>query len=134
MKNPSRPPWISIAYLAWGIWLAVWTVGLLRPEPIAVRDAVVPNAWAYWVSKIMHVLGYAALVSWPAFRWRAHWFWIGLGGVAHGAATEALQPFFGRNGTLTDVGWDVLGLLLGLIPTLWAIRRKRQDSENRSRA
>lgn len=134
MTNTKRPLWISLTYLAWAIWLVVWTVGLLRPEPIAVRDAVVPNAMAFWVSKIMHVLGYAALVGWPAFRWWPHCFWIGLGGLAHGAATEALQPFFGRNGTLIDVGWDALGLFLGLLTAFWANRPKSEDGEYGSRA
>jgi len=111
----------SIAHLAWAVWLVVWTVGLLRPEPIAMRDAVVPSALAYWVSKTMHILGYAALVAWPAFHWKPRWLWVGLGALAHGVTTEALQPFCGRNGTLVDVGWDALGILLGLLPTIWLV-------------
>lgn len=119
MPNPMYLPnraWIlRITFPLWILWGIVWTVGLLRPEPIRMRDAVVPGALAIFVSKGLHVVGYLILALWPAVRWGPKQLWVvGLCCIGHGFLTETLQPYCGRNGSWMDVGWDALGVLLGL--------------------
>lgn len=112
------PDWLArLFWVLWVIWGVAWTVGLLRPEPIQVRQVIIPDSWAYAVSKSLHVFGYAALVLWPAWRFGPRW--AGPVALGHGALTETLQPYCGRNGSLMDVGFDAGGVLLGLAIAFW---------------
>ena len=115
-----------LGFLLWSGWLVVWTVGLLRTEPISLREAVIPDGYAFVASKSMHIIGYTFLASWPAFCFPKHWRWIAAGCLIHGITTEFLQPFCGRNGSVLDVGWDGIGIGLGVLFGRWANGKNRK--------
>jgi VanZ family protein len=116
MPNTINSGWKRLLAITWLVWVTLWTVGLLRPETLVVRDAVIPIEFAFWASKSLHVVGYLALTLWPAWHFgRPHWLLVVLASVAHGMATEAIQPFCGRHGSILDVGWDSMGITAGLL-------------------
>ena len=96
----------------WSLLLAI-SVALLRPEPIAVRDELVPEEGRFHAAKAFHVLGYALLTILAATGYPHRGVLIGLILVAHGALVEIIQPHVGRNGTVIDVAFDAAGVALG---------------------
>jgi VanZ family protein len=44
------------------------------------------------------------------------------GMLAHGGLIELIQPHVGRNGSISDVGFDALGILLGWAFSYWMLR------------
>lgn len=131
-------------WLGWGLWglfLIVWTVALLRPEPVTIQEVAVPSAWRYFLAKGFHVGMYAILATWGGYlvslatsvsvnairagntrgagiAYRALGV-LGLVLLGHGALSEFLQTFTSkRHGSVIDVLWDGLGVVLGLF-TLW---------------
>jgi hypothetical protein len=82
---------------------------------IRLRDAVIPEDFAYLASKSVHVLAYALFAiltsRLPARRW------LLLLVILHGPLTEFLQQFTDRTPQLTDVGLDWLGVGLGVLVT-----------------
>jgi VanZ family protein len=115
-------------WLPWVVWaalLALWTFGLLAPDPVPPGVSV-PRGFAFPVAKCLHVSAYtllAALLAWlpvgPGLRWA-----LALGLVLHGGATEFVQTFIPtRTGTLRDVALDTLGVTLG-VALSWAWWRR----------
>ena len=102
----------------WGVCLAVWTAALLTTYPVQVSKEVLPPQWGFPAAKTLHVSAYAfltALAAWlPA---RRCWPLLVLLSL-HGCATEFFQQWVpGRHGSFMDVGWDHLGIALGLALT-----------------
>lgn len=95
----------------------VLTAALLRPEPaLASRELLPPDA-EYPAAKAVHITAYALLVLLLALsRWPREVTWLGLGLISlHAAWTEVGQTFVpGRYGSLRDVGFDHVGILIGL--------------------
>ena len=97
----------------WGLLVAV-SIALLRPEPIAVRDELVPEEGRFHAAKAFHIIGYAILTGLGTIGFPGRGITLGACLVAHGALVEIIQPHVGRNGTVTDVAFDAVGVLLGL--------------------
>jgi VanZ family protein len=104
----------------WWLAVAVWTAGLLMPNPGELtQDVLSPDA-TFTLAKTLHVSAYAflaATVPWvglPAASW-----WLVAFLSLHGAGTEFLQQWVpGRTASLKDVGLDNIGIALGLLATL----------------
>lgn len=112
----------------WLIWISVvivWTVALEVPisDPGAVpaREFILTNKYVF--GKSLHVVAYglvAVLSAWVPlpgrYRWLMMFFLMG-----HAWATEmlqmALEPWCHRGGSLADVGYDILGIVLGVAAT-----------------
>jgi hypothetical protein len=110
------PPWRRRGVI-WLVYIIVWTIGLLMPMEPTTGQAVTPR---YIAAKILHVTAYAGLAALSGWlhvpcRWR----WLLLFVImAHAPATELLQlNIQGRTGKLLDVGFDHLGIGLGLLLT-----------------
>jgi hypothetical protein len=109
-------------WLLWLLAVALWTTALLTTFPVHVKDAVFPPEAGYGAAKTLHVSAYAflaATAAWllPGSRFR-------LTPVVflsfHAFATEFLQTFTeSRHGCLTDVGFNHVGIALGVLLTLW---------------
>jgi hypothetical protein len=116
----------------WVVWLglvAVWTVGLLTPNPDrAVRDVLPPQA-LFPAAKALHVSAYAflaALAAWLPLRGPLRGLPVAFLAL-HGAATEFLQQFVPtRTASVRDVLLDLAGIGLGLILS-WPWWRPRRD-------
>lgn len=110
------------AIICWGFWalLVAVSVALLRPEPIQVRDELVPEDARFHAAKIFHIAGYAIMASigFAAYPRRVPWVVAGL--MVHGALMEVIQPHVGRHGTIMDAGFNTLGVALGLF-TRWSL-------------
>ena len=116
----SRWPRPLVRWSLWSAVMVVWTILLVIPVPDTdglIGDISVGRR--YLIAKSVHVLAYAGLIilsAWlhapPRFRWILV-FVI----MAHGTVTELIQREVGRTGTLDDVGFDNLGVFLGLLLT-----------------
>lgn len=106
--------WASV----WWLGLAIWTVLLLMPIPAQTGDTLdgITLGRKYLVAKMLHVTAYGVF-AWWAGRLHARRRWLILFVLmAHATATELLQHYVvGRNGDLRDVGFDHLGVLIGLL-------------------
>jgi VanZ family protein len=113
-------------WLVWGVALFLWTVALLRPEPIQVSQVVLPSAARFPAAKTLHVTAYAVLTILTALLplRRTARLWPLLLLVLHGPATEYLQNFVTlRSGSVMDAAFDMMGIGLGLILTApWWLR------------
>jgi VanZ family protein len=116
----------------WGLCVAVWTVFLLTPHPVRVGHQVLPPTIHYPVSKCLHVGVYALLTGmlpWLGPRSGLRWGLVVFLSL-HAAATEWAQQWVPeRTGSLTDVGFDHVGIVLGLACTWWAWWSPRRASE-----
>jgi VanZ family protein len=97
----------------------LWTILLLVPIPDTGPLEDLPPGRREIVAKFVHVITYALLAvmgGWlhVTVRWRWALLFVLM---AHGTLTELLQTQVGRGGSLGDVGWDHLGVLLGLAAT-----------------
>jgi hypothetical protein len=103
--------------LIWLIYAAAWTAALLMPAPGQHLDNVHADLKLV-IAKTVHVLAYAAftvLAGWLRVPGRLRWLPLFVV-MAHGTLTELLQRLTqSRTGQLTDVGWDNLGVGLGLL-------------------
>ncbi len=110
---------MTIRFFSWFLWcltLLIWTILLVRPEPVTIQEVAVPMAWRYFLAKGMHVGVYALLSGWGWLLLQQKWRMLGVGLLCHGAFTEYLQTFtLLRHGDIVDVAWDALGVGLGLI-------------------
>ncbi|NDH05973.1 VanZ family protein [bacterium] len=108
----------------WWLLLVLWTIGLLRPEPIQMQHELISPALGWVTAKGLHLGVYALLA----------FFASNLPGtysnkliccvilVAHAFATEFLQQWVKeRTGSLSDVAIDLLGVALGL--GVWKLYR-----------
>jgi VanZ family protein len=104
----------------WGLGLAVWTVGLLTPQPALVLHQALPPEAGYPASKGLHVFAYAVLtaaIPWLGLHGGRRWWLVAFLSL-HAFATEWGQTWVPeRTGSLTDVGIDHVGILLGLACT-----------------
>ena len=112
-----------VRWLIWLIFVIAWTIGLEMPFP---PPEEMPGNDFIWSNKVffakgMHVLVYAVLtvmsvwVPLPArYRWLMMFF---LMGHAWGSEMlqEALESYCHRGGKLSDVGFDVIGIILGVL-------------------
>jgi len=126
-----------IALLSTGEFNANLTLRVLRAVATFFVPEVTPATLLKLnavVRKLAHVTEYfiLALLVWRALRrgaadaWRWRWGLGTLGvGVLWGAADETHQLFArGRRGSLGDIGYDTLGVLLALLLVYgWARRR-----------
>lgn len=109
-------------WLVWICFLVLWTTLLLLPgrifDRIGLNQTQVFGLSRPMLAKLLHVSAYAlfaVLSGWLLVPARYRWlllFFI----VTHGTATELIQKFIpGRDGRLIDVGWNNLGVFLGLL-------------------
>jgi hypothetical protein len=112
----------------WLIWISVvivWTVALEVPVPDPGQGPAGQLVWTnrYTIGKSLHVVAYglvavlSARVPLPGrYRWLMMFFLMG-----HAWGTEmlqeALEPWCHRGGSLVDVGYDILGVMLGVAAT-----------------
>lgn len=101
----------------WLLLLAV-SVALLRPEPITIRDELVPEEGRFHAAKAFHVTGYAILTLLGSLAWPGRGTWVALAMVAHGTLIEIIQPHVGRSGSAFDVAIDSAGVAVAW----WACR------------
>ncbi len=74
----------------WWMGIAVWTVGLLTPQPVWVLHETVPAEAGYPLSKGLHVFAYAVLaaaVPWLGLTGSRRWWLVALLSL-HAFATE----------------------------------------------
>jgi VanZ family protein len=107
-----------VRWVVWGAFVLAWTVALLVPIP--AKPAALPQEWwelKFYFAKSLHASAYAFLAILSAWlhvarprRWLLLLFLVG-----HAAGTEFLQWLLptGRTGCVSDVGIDVLGILVG---------------------
>jgi hypothetical protein len=104
----------------WGIYVAVWTGGLLvpGPEPVDTGEPVIDAQ--YVAAKAVHVGAYTAMTLLSAWlrvplRYRSLlMFFL----MVHATLTELLQysmDFIRRSGSLLDVGLDHIGIAIGVL-------------------
>jgi hypothetical protein len=106
-------------WLLWLAFLGLWTTALLVPVPrLGLTFGGLGVDSKDVLAKAVHVMAYAAfavLTGWLRVPVRLRWlplFFV----TAHGTLTELLQQLtLTRTGSLTDVGWDNLGVALGLL-------------------
>ena len=109
-------------WLIWTAVLIVWTVGLQFPVPEPrswpAGEFIVTNR--FLLGKSLHVLVYGGLTALSArvptamrYRWLMMLFLM-----VHAWGGEMLQellnPWCHRGGSLSDVGIDIVGILLGV--------------------
>src|SRR5260370_22271299 len=110
--------------LIWFVYTVAWTTALLTPQPAQILHTVLDQENAFQASKTLHVSAYALfaiLSGWlqAPLRWRR---WLVAFLSAHALATEFLQRYVPeRCPSWGDVGWDHIGIVLGLI-VIWGWR------------
>ena len=107
-------PLLVAAFLAF---LTLWTVALLSPVPPEAKEQLGGEWQAFLFGKCLHIGSYAFLTVLagllPLPR-RGRWLVLALL-VLHAVTTETIQPYFGRGGSIKDVGIDSVGMALGLL-------------------
>jgi VanZ family protein len=104
--------------LIWSVYVLAWTTALLTPQPAEIADKLLGEEDAFYASKTLHVSAYAimAIVSgWLGVR--SAWRPVLLAFLSfHALGTEFFQHFVPyRYPSWTDVGWDHIGILWGII-------------------
>lgn len=102
----------------WVLYVVAWTTALLAVFPVQARNAVLREDYWFSSSKALHVTGYAVLVlltsRLPGLTTRRLLLAFA---VLHAPLTEVLQEFTGRTCSLMDVGFDLVGVTLGVLLT-----------------
>jgi VanZ family protein len=134
MRESAQPWWWRpiTRWAAWISFLAAWTFALLHPRPAELAGITLSVDATLVLAKSLHVSAYAFLaaltIALPV-RKGARWALLILLGL-HGAGTEAIQTLVPpRSGSVLDVGFNYLGLLVGLL----LARRRRIGTARRSR-
>jgi VanZ family protein len=112
----------AVVWLIWLLCAGLWSVALLTSFPVQVKDAVLSPQAGYHASKLLHVSAYAFLGGFAAWLLPGHAmrFVPILFLSFHAFGTEYLQQFVAlRTGSITDVGFNHLGLIVGLAVTWW---------------
>ncbi len=120
-----------LRWIIWSVFAVAWTLALELPGPpvenLPAGEFIASKRTL--VAKSAHVAVYAiftALSAWVhvavRFRWLMMFFLM-----AHACGSEllqeVLQPICFRGGTLTDVGLDVVGIMVGVTLTWkWWVR------------
>jgi hypothetical protein len=102
----------------WFAYLVAWTTALLTPHPAVIADALLGEEDAFYASKTLHITAYAVLAVLSGWlRVRSPWRRVALGFLSiHALSTEFFQQFVPyRYPSWTDVGWDHIGILWGII-------------------
>ena len=113
---------VLLWWACWWLLLVLWTIGLLRPEPIQLQHHLISPSLGWITAKGLHLGVYALLAliasllpSSPSFKL---FCFIIL--MVHAFATEFLQQWVKeRTGSLSDVAIDLLGVALGF--GLWKL-------------
>lgn len=108
----------ALRFTLWLLALLIWTAALLRPEPSALEAATLPTEAIPFASKILHVVAYAGLVLLSCWQstFRPVQGGLVLVVIIHALATEYLQQFVPpRTASWTDVGFNAVGILVGLV-------------------
>ena len=116
-------------WLWWGAYVVLWTTLLLMPGRAIhdLSDVDLFEGRRYLIAKIVHVTAYAVmaiLCGWLCVP--AHWRWLLVFFLmGHATLTEHIQEHVpGRTGELHDVGFDNIGIAVGLLLSWkWWIRR-----------
>lgn len=112
-----------MTFYRWGIWgafLTGWTMLLLFPDPAPLIESAVEitPGRRYYIAKALHIACYfllAVLTGWLRAPQRTRPLLM-LIVMAHGALTELGQRELAhRDGNLSDVGFDTLGIVLGFL-------------------
>jgi VanZ family protein len=122
----------AVVWFIWLLCLCLWTLALLTSFPVQVKDAVLPPQAGYHASKLLHVCAYAFLAGFAAWLLPDQLlrFLPILVLSVHAFGTEYLQQFVAlRTGSLTDVGFNHVGLVLGLMLTWWKWWQIRSEPE-----
>jgi VanZ family protein len=111
-----RFSWWVIVLLGWSVLLTGWTVALLRPEPVRLAKAVLPEKAEFPAAKLLHVSAYALLSGGAVLLrplGRCRWLLLVLLSL-HGMGTEYFQQFVELRGpSVRDVVIDHMGIVLG---------------------
>ena len=108
-------------WLIWSAIVIVWTVALEYPIPDPEPDSTgeFVFAYKYLIGKSLHVGMYALLAGlsiWVPVPTRFRWVMMFVL-MLHAWGTEMLQhvlePWCSRGGSLSDVGFDIVGIVLG---------------------
>ena len=118
----------TLRWLVWGVYLLSWSVALLTPQPATWAGDVIPESVVrYSFAKSLHVAAYALLAiltGWLLVPAKLRWLLLGFLSL-HAFGTEFLQMFVpSRSGSLKDVGFDHVGICLGIMMT-WRWWRPR---------
>ncbi len=114
----------------WTIFVMAWTIALEAPipEPSNLPGGAIIVTNKYFIAKAGHVTAYAVLTllsAWVPLPARYRWLMI-LFVMGHAVGTEllqaALEEYCHRGGSLADVGFDYLGIVLGTIVEKWWTR------------
>jgi VanZ family protein len=105
--------------LWWGLWTvyaAAWTAALLSTVPLAAKGTLIPQEYFFSTGKALHVSAYTvfALLTSRLPLTAVNRRWMLLVVVLHGPLTEFLQQFTGRTASVMDVGFDWIGVGLGV--------------------
>ncbi len=108
---------VLFCWACWWLILILWTIGLLRPEPIHLQHQLIPSPLGWIIAKGLHLGVYAVLAFFASLLPGSSSFklicFIIL--MVHAFATEFLQQWVKeRTGSLSDVAIDLLGVALGL--------------------
>ncbi len=110
-------------WVIWTVFAIAWTVSLEAPVPVPEPDpdAIVKVTLKVLFTKSVHVAAYAVfamLSAWPRVPLRYRLLMIFFL-MAHATATEmvqeAMHEHWGRTGKLSDVAFDQVGILIGLM-------------------
>ena len=108
----------KLRWVIWSAYTAAWTTALLTPHPAVVADEVLGEENAFYASKTLHVSAYAIMAILSGWlRLRSAWRRLFLAFLSiHALGTEFFQQFVPyRYPSWTDVGWDHIGILWGII-------------------
>ncbi len=109
-------------WLLWCVYVLLWTTVLVLPgAPIDKLAPDISIIWKYFIAKTGHVAAYALwtiLSGRPPVPARFRWLLVFVL-MAHASGTELLQMLYvpGRFGHLVDVGFDHLGIMIGIALT-----------------
>ena len=107
--------------MIWTLFVVGWTAALEVPipEPTTLPGSEIIVTYKYLIAKSAHVALYAVMTvlsAWVPLATRYRWLMM-LFLMGHATATELLQAeleeYCHRGGSLADVGYDHLGILLG---------------------
>ena len=104
--------------LIWCTYTVAWTTALLTPHPAVVADELLGEENAFYASKTLHVSAYAIMAILSGWlRVRSPWRRLLVVFLSiHAVGTEFFQQFVPyRYPSWTDVGWDHIGILWGII-------------------
>ena len=136
MSKPRTKRWLYY-WLPVLLWMGMIFVVSSRSSPPFVLNKTVDLV----TKKAMHVTEYGVLafLLWRAISRERGWpAWPSFGGafvlsLLYAVSDEFHQTFVpGRNGALTDVGFDALGALLALGLVWWSCRKNGGDQHRES--